>query len=194
MNIIRKAILVGALFTTAFTGLVMAYDTNFDRAINAITNTLPPGWAIAEIKPDEIPWGHHWNENYTGPTGLLLVVRGTRPVNAEFLDTNGTWDVIHNVATESLHIWLMPSNYSDSFWSKFDLTRPVTPAFVVAKGPVKVYATPTNLVDSQKRFDEILKKYYGVCWPDSPANNPKLLSWKDWRQKLREAIEKEFQK
>ena len=191
MNNLRTAILVGALFNVMFTAPVMADNTNFDRAISAITNALPPGWTIVEQKTNEIPWGHHWNENYTGPKGLLLIVRGTRPVNAEFSDTNGTWHAIH-VATESLHIWLMPSNYSNSPFAWMSLERPVQPTVIVNHGPIKVYAQPTGLIISQQQYFKILKKFTGVRWPDSPANNPKLLTWKDWRLKLREAIEKEF--
>ena len=191
MNNLRTAILVGVLFNVIFTAPVMADNTNLDRAINAITNTLPPGWTIAEQKTNEIPWGHHWNENYTGPKGLLLIVRGMRPVNAEFRDTNGTWHAIH-VATESLHIWLMPSNYSNSPFAWMSIERPVQPTVIVNHGPVKVYAQPTSLLLSEQQFFKILHKFNGVRWPDSPANNPKLLTWKDWRLKLREAIQKEF--
>jgi hypothetical protein len=193
MNNLRTAILVGVLFIIIFTAPVMADDTNLDRAINAITNTLPPGWTIAEQKPDEIPWGHHWNENYTGPKGLLMIVKGLRPVNAEFRETNGTWQAIH-VATESLNIWLMPSNYSDSPFAWMSIERPVQLIVVVNHGPIKVYVQPTSLLLSEQQFWEIMHKFNGVRWPDSPTNNPKLLTWKDWRRKLREAIEKEFAK
>jgi hypothetical protein len=181
----------------------VASDTNqFDRAINAITNTLPLGWTIAEQKTNEIPWGHHWNENYTGPKGVLVIVKGIRPVNAEFSDTNGTWRAIH-VATESLQIWLMPSNYSDSFWAWFSIDRPIQPTVVVNHGPIKVYASPSSLLLSEKDFNEILSTNNGVRWPDSPGNSPifhspsdtpKPLTWKDWRFKLRTAIENEFSK
>jgi hypothetical protein len=193
MNNFRPSILIGVFFIIIFTAPAMADDTNFDRAINAITNTLPPGWTIAEQKTDQIPWGHHWNQNYTGPKGLLVIAKGIRPVNAEFRDTNGTWKAIH-VATESLHIWLMPSNYSDSPFAWMSIERPVQPTVVVNRGPIKIYAIPTGLVLSEKDFNEILLKFNGVRWPDSPANNPKLLTWKDWQPKLSEAVEKEFAK
>jgi hypothetical protein len=189
-----KAIALAYLFLCMilFTASAVASDTNqFDRAINAITQSLPPGWTIAERKSDEIPWGHHWNENYTGPKGVLIIAKGVRPVNAEFEDPTGKRWAVH-VATESLHIWLMPSNYSDSPFAWMSIERPVQPTIIVNHGPIKVYAQPTSLLLSQKDFDKILSNTNGVSWPDSPANNPKLLTWKDWRLKLREAIKKEF--
>ena len=191
-----KAIALGYLLLCMilFTASAVASDTNqFDRTINAITNTLPPGWTIAEQKTNEIPWGHHWNENYTGPKGLLVIVKGLRPVNAEFRDTNGTWQAIH-VATESLHIWLMPSNYSDSLFAWMSIERPVQPIVIVNHGPIKVYALPTHLILSQQQFSEILNKFNGVRWPDSPEENLNSLTWKAWRLELKKAIQKEFAK
>lgn len=192
MNSQRLSIWLGVLFVILSTFVSWsAGTTQLNRAIAAITKSLPSGWTIAEQKSGEIPWGHHWNENYTGPTGVLLVAKGVRPVNADFLSTNGTWHAVH-VATESLKIWLMPSNYSDSILSRFAIGRPISPTVVIGHGPVKVYAEPSSTIDSEKHFDEILNRNVGIKWPDSPANNPKLLTWKDWRLKMKEAIEKEF--
>jgi hypothetical protein len=177
-----------------FTVSAVASDTNqFDRAINAITQSLPPGWTIAERKSNEIPWGHHWNENYTGPKGLLIIAKGVRPVSAEFSDPTGRRWAVH-VATESLEIWLMPSTYSDSFWAWFSIDRPIQPTVVVAHGPIKIYARPSHLLISQKNFENILSNTNGVSWPDSPGNNPKLLTWKNWQFELKAAMQKEFSK
>jgi hypothetical protein len=135
-----------------------------------------------------------------------LIVKGVRPVNAEFSNqyTNGIWQwhAVH-VATESLEIWLMPSNYSDSFWSWFSIDRPIQPTVVVNHGPIKVYASPSSLLLSEKDFNKILSTNNAVRWPDSPGNSPifhfpsdspKPLTWKDWRLKLRKVIENEFSK
>ena len=192
MNNLRPLILAGVLLIV-FTIPAVADTNQFDRAIKAITQSLPSGWTIAEQKPDEIPWGHHWNQNYTGPKGLLVIVKGLRPVSAEFRDTNGTWQAIH-VATESLQIWLMPSNYSDSHFAWMSIERPIQPTVVVNHDPIKVYASPSHLLLSQKDFYELLSDTNGVEWPDSPGNSPELLTWKDWQLKLRKAIEKEFAK
>jgi hypothetical protein len=106
---LKGSCLVLFLGMILFTAPVVAADTEqFDRAVNAVTNALPSGWTLADRKTNEIPAGHHWNENYAGPKGLLLIVKGIRPVDAEFSDTNDTWHAVH-VATESLKIWLMPS-------------------------------------------------------------------------------------
>ncbi|MGI8965358.1 MAG: hypothetical protein ACR2H1_04625, partial [Limisphaerales bacterium] len=152
----------------------------------------PPGWTIAERKSNQIPWGHHWDQNYTGPKGVLVIAKGNRPVNAEFGDPTGKWRVV-DVATESLEIWLMPSNYSDS-WLRLSAHRPIQPKVVVNHGPIKVYARPSHLLLSPQDFNKILSNTNSVRWPDSPVNFPKSLTWKDWRLKLSKAIEKEFAK
>jgi hypothetical protein len=188
-------IAVGAMYAILLPAPGMAGSTDqLDRAVAAVTNALPSGWTLAERKTNEVPYGHHWNDDYTGPKGLLLIVKGTRPVDAEFSDATYKWRAVH-VATESLEIWLMPSNYKASRGTWFALIAgPVPPKVVVNRGPIKVYATESSVLLSQRDFDEILNKSTGVMWPDSPRNKPELLSWKDWRQKLRKALEEEFAK
>jgi len=182
------------LYMALFTDSVVADDTvQLDRAVKAITNSLPVGWTIAERKPDQIPHGHHWNENYTGPKGFLLIVKGIRPVDAEFSDAHEKWNAIH-VATESLEIWVMPGNYRDSFFRWLSIGRPIPPTVVLKRSTVKVYARPSHVLISKQQFWRILSKSNGVMWPDSPVNSPELLSWKNWRLNLEEAVKKEFAK
>jgi len=177
-----------------FTAPAVAGDASqLDRAVNAVTNAFPSGWTLAVRKTNEIPYGHHWNQNYTGPKGLLVIAKGIRPVNADFSDANEKWHAVH-VATESLEIWLMPSNYRDSPFAWLSIDRPIQPTAVVNQSPIKVYAQPSHLLLSEQQFWDILSKFNGVRWPDSPGNNPELLTWKDWRLKLSKAIEKEFAK
>lgn len=172
----------------------LADDTGqLDRAVKAVVAALPPRWALVEERTNEIPYGHHWGENYVGPKGILIIAKGIRPVNAEFANTNGTWRAVH-VATEALEIWIMPSNYSNSFWSWLSISRPIQPVVVVGQGPVKVYASQWAVLLSKKDFNEILKKSAAVRWPDPQVDSSKFLAWKDWRSRLREAIEKEFAK
>jgi hypothetical protein len=175
--------------STAF--LTAAEKENIDRAISTVTLSLPSGWTIANVKSNEIPYGHHWGENYIGPTGTLVILKGIRPVNAEFSDANGKWRAAR-VATESLEIWLMPSNYSDSRFAWLSSDRPVQPIAVINHGLIKVYASQWALLLSDKDFNELLKKSTGVRWPDPQVDSAKFLTWNDWRQKLRIAIEKQF--
>jgi hypothetical protein len=168
-------------------------DSNVERGINVVTRSLPSGWTIVERKSGEIPWGHHWCDDYNGPNGTYLVAKGVRPVNVEFLGADGKWQPIP-LATESVEIWLMPGNYRDSYKSWFCFHRPIQPMVIVDEGPVKVYARPSHIIDSEKRFNEILSKSKGVRSPDSPWNAPESLTWKDWNAKLKEAINKAFAK
>src|SRR5260370_24199935 len=113
------------------TAAVVAGNTGeIDRAVSSVIRSLPPGWTLAERKSGEIPWGHHWDQNYTGPKGLLVIAKGTRPVDAEFGEANGKWRAVR-VATESLEIWLMPSNYSDPPRPLFAISRPIQPRVVL---------------------------------------------------------------
>jgi hypothetical protein len=159
-----------------------------DQAIQAVTNTLPSGWTVAKVTTNEIPYGHHWNENYAGPTGTLVIAKGTRPVHAAFIAPNGKSNVVH-VATEALEIWLMPSNYSDSRFAWLSIDRPIQPTVVINRGPVKLYAEPSHVLLSEKNFKDLLSNTNGIAWVDSPFDSPQLLTWKDWRLKLRKAME-----
>jgi hypothetical protein len=193
-TILEASYLVAFLYLVLSAAPVAAEDTEqLDRAVNAVIRSLPPGWTLAERKPREIPWGHHWGQSYTGPTGTLVIVKGTRPVNAEFSDANDKWRAVH-VATEALEIWLMPSNYNNSVFGGVSIGRPIQPSTVLNHGPIKVYARPSHLLISAKDFNELLAKFQGVRWPDSPENNPKSLTWKDWRLELSKTIKKGFTK
>ncbi len=162
-----------------------------DRAAAAVTNALPSGWILIERKPDETPFGHHWGQTYSGPKGVLLIAKGLRSVNSEFLDSNGKW-LPTPVGTESLNIWLMPRNYSESPRPLFH--APIQPTVVRNRGPVKVYARPSSVESYPQQFKELLSKSKGVRSPDSPWNSPASLTWKDWRLQLSEAFQKEFGK
>ena len=62
-----------------FTASGLAGDTaQFDQALRAVTNALPPGWTVAVVETNAIPYGHHYGENYTGPIGIFVVAKGIR--------------------------------------------------------------------------------------------------------------------
>lgn len=181
------------LLVVANISAIAQNTAEIERAMSAITNALPSGWMVTEVKTNQIPYGHHWNKNYDGPTGRLVILKGTRPVHAEFCDTRGNWYPIH-VATESLEIWIMPAEYHNSAFSVFDFHRPIQPVVVVNRGPVKVFGHPSHVLLSEQKFNEMLHKFNGVRWPDSPGNDPALLTWKDWRRELKKSIESELNK
>ena len=183
-----------ALGVIPFAGSATESDTQrIHQTVKAIAATLPPGWAIAEEKAGEIPYGHHWDESYSGPTGTLLVLKGTQPVYAEFADATGKWQR-ERVAVEGLRIWLMPSDYSNSRLAALAIHRPVQPTTVVGHGPVKVYAAPWPVLVSEKGFEIKLQKASGMRWADPQVDSPGFLTWKDWRLKVRRAVEREMTK
>jgi hypothetical protein len=160
-----------------------------DVALKEITNALPSGWVVSKLVTNEIPYGHHWQENYAGPKGILVIAKGTRPVHAEFTAPNGQSKVVH-VATESLDIWLMPGNYSNSRFAWLSVDRPIQPTAIVDHGPLKIYAKPSHILLSEQHFKELLSNTNSINWPDSPANSPELLTWQDWRARLKKALER----
>lgn len=169
-----------------------------ERATKAIVATLPAGWTVVTQQSGEIPYGHHWDENYTGPKGTLLVLKGTRPLYAEFADPSNAWHAVH-VATEGLNIWLMPSDYSNSRFSWLSFKRPIQPKVLLARGPLKIYAAPKPiLIISEKEFFSMADRSRGVRWQDPQGQSPEFLAgkdWKlkeDWRSKLQKALEREF--
>jgi len=187
-----KLILIYAVLCT--TVRAVAGDTNqLDQVLKTVVAALPPSWTVVKQQSNEIPYGHHWGENYTGPTGILVVAKGVRPVNAEFSDTNGKWRTVH-VATEALEIWLMPGNYSDSLSSRFTIGRPVQPIVVVGHGPINVYASQWATLLSVKYFNDILKQSTAVRWPDPQVDSSEFLTWKNWRIELKKPIEKALAK
>ena len=71
---------------------------------------MPAGWAIVARTTEEVPFGHHFCENYDGLRGTRFVVKGTNPVQSEFLDQQNEWRAV-TVGTESIDMWVMPGDY-----------------------------------------------------------------------------------
>src|SRR5947207_8585160 len=96
-----------------------------------IQQSLPPGWSIVQSETGQIPWGHHWCDDYKGVTGTKLVARGIRPVRSSFLsrDDNQWRNVV--VGKEALEIWLMPGVYRESRIAWMCHHRPIQPTVVV---------------------------------------------------------------
>jgi hypothetical protein len=181
-----------AFVVLLLTALALADDgSQIKRIVSAISRALPDGWSVVEEKEAEIPWGHHWCNSYDGPKGTLLVIKGVRPTSSEFLGKDGEWRATP-VGTESLQIWIMPGSYHDSYLAWFCHHRPIQPTEVIRHSRVKVYASPSSILMSQKYFNDLLSKSQGVRSPDSPANSPETLTWKDWQKQLSTIIIRDF--
>jgi hypothetical protein len=168
-------------------GGALPQSVELDRAVTEMARALPSGWTIVERKNGEIPWGHHWCGEYGGTKGLKVVIKGVRPVHTEFRGRDGTWRAVP-IGTEALEVWLMPGDYSDSFWSWTCFHRPIQPTGVVERGPVHVYARPSSVTNSEAEFKKLLAESTAVQSPDSPSNAPETLTWKTWRNDLSKAV------
>lgn len=185
---------IATLAAVVFAASVVAGQTaEVAQALRALTNALPPAWTVARVETNQVPYGHHWDENYTGPKGLLVVAKGTRAVHAEFTSAGGKSRVVR-VATEALDIWLMPSNYHNSCFAWLSFHRPVQPTILLDHGPVQLYAEPSHVLLSEKDFDDLVSRSSGTGWVDSPGDSPALLTWKNWRATLKAAIKQALAK
>jgi len=149
---------------------------------------------VVQNETGQIPWGHHWCDDYQGVTGTRLIARGIRPFRSSFLsrDDNQWRDVV--VGKEALEIWLMPNAYRESRLAWMCHHRPIQPTHVVDLMRLRVYGRPSGHSDAEeKRFFEIqLSASNGVKSAESPWNDPKQLSWQSWRIDLKSALVKEF--
>ena len=160
-----------------------------------IAKGIPSGWSIVERKLDEIPWGHHWCEDYKGVTGTKLIIRGPAGAKSRFRDARGTWtDAV--VGAEALEVWVMPGSYEEGWRNNFCFHRPIQPDPVGAGPKIKVYARPAahQNSDEQRLFKEHMDKATAVESPESPWNDPKRLSWQTWHSDLRGALASELKR
>jgi hypothetical protein len=136
-----------------------------------------------DTKQDEIPWSHHWSDNYKGHGGTKLIFVGPSPVNFHWRDRASQW---HDdpIARESLEIWILPAEYREGRYGFHD---PIPAELVVASRGVRVYAQPSHRLNSEVEIQALLKQATETSWPQSPANGGSL-SWKSWKADIANAV------
>ena len=177
----HRELAVLALCTMAFAA--HGQSTSLDKAV---ARELPAGWSIVERKDGEIPWGHHWCEEYKGVTGTKFVIRGPLGAKSRFQDSSGAWtDVV--VGAEALEVWIMPNTYGEGWRNTFCFHRPIQPEHVADGGSLRIYARPAahQNAEEERRFKEHLAKATAMESPESPWNDPNRISWQSWRTDLR---------
>jgi hypothetical protein len=178
-----------ALFLVFAGPEVLAQSTQaVERAIGA---ALPSGWSIVERKVGEIPWGHHWCDEYKGVTGTELIIRGIKPSKSRFLRGDGQWDDVV-VGAEALDVWIMPGEYRESRLDVLCFHRPIQPTAVVEQRDVRIYARPAHhsTKDETDIFNKNLSNAKAVESPESPWNDPERLSWRSWKIDIDVAVSK----
>jgi hypothetical protein len=177
------------------TDVAIAQDkAALDRASQALERVLPKGWTIAQRAAGEIPWGHHWCDSYSGPTGTKVIALGTKDVKVHLRDQDGKWSSTQPAAKESLELWLMPGEYSESRLARQCHHRPIPPVEILSNAFVRVFGRPSHRLNSEKEFYALIEKANGSSWPDSPYNDPSTFSWRTWRTDLASALRQEFSK
>ena len=149
-------LLILATSSTIATG--QAVGPGLDRAISVFEKALPQGWSVAERKPNDFPWGHHFCDDYAGPKGTKVVVVGPKPVQVAWMSRSGE-SLSTPVAKESLEVWFMPPEYKDNWSSWLCFHRPVQP-IAVLKGPsVSVFGRPSHRLTQKQNFVNCFRKH-----------------------------------
>lgn len=166
--------------------------SSIDRAISAFENVLPAGWTVAERKPNEYPWGHHFCDDYSGPKGTKITVVGPKTVSVVWTSRSGEPRQTP-IAKESLEVWFMPPEYRDSWTAWLCFHRPIQPVTVLKTSQVGVFGRPSHFLNSQDEFRrEVLDKAQFVSWPESPHHDYSKISWSTWTRDIGGTLRKEF--
>ena len=139
---------------------------------------LPRPWTVVERRPDALPEGHYWGQEYTGVRGEEILIQGGADVHVVWQDIKGEWHT-DAVGKEALKLYVMPSSYRESLLRFFIPKRPVGASLLFEGQAFKVYALPSFRNLEKERFDRIVKQGIAIRWPDSPANT-RTLSWRTW--------------
>ena len=114
-----KHVVLITMFGFCAVGVAMA-ESDYERLkqfADRIVAKMPSTWRVVEEKTGVIPYGHYDGLKYEGPGGLSLVLEGDRDVFLHWKDKSGIWHQ-ESLAKESLEVWIMPSQYHQS-WKRF---------------------------------------------------------------------------
>ena len=176
------------LITVAQTG-----QPDIAFTINAFEKALPEGWSVAERTLGEIPYGHHYCDDYAGPKGTKVVVVGPKSVHVVWTSLSG--QIINSpIAMESLELWFMPPEYQDSRMAWFCLHRPIQPVAILQNSSVLVFGRPSHRLNSKTSLSELLTKASIISWPKSPANDRSQISWASWEKDTRLSVQNSLPK
>lgn len=164
-----------------------------DKAIYGFEKALPQGWTVIERQFDAIPYGHHFCDDYNGLKGTKLIVIGPDPVQVVWTSLSGE-TISTTLAKESLELWFMPPNYRDSQTAWLCLHRPIQPIAILEDPSIIIFGRPSHQLNSKTAWLKLLTKAQAISWPESPANDRSKISWSNWEQDIRLAVQKWLQK
>lgn len=185
-----RMLLIAVILSASSVATGQGVDLVISEAAIRIERGLPSGWTVVEREAGQIPWGHHWCNEYRGTTGIKLIAVGPKTVNARMLDrSTGKW-ADQPMAKEAVEIWIMPGAYRDSPAAALCVHRPIQPESIARSQGVAVWARPAHRLNSAAEFNAALAQSNGSGWPESPWNDWTKLSWASWKRDLASAIER----
>lgn len=176
--------------TAAFVAVasVAAHALTFDAERNLLVSELPTGWTLVNTETGQYPYGHHYCSPYKGEKGYKLTLLGPTAVAANWTTESGEKKSTE-VGFESIEVWLMPGEYKDAKFAWLCFHRPVQPLHIVDSFNLQAFGRASHYLDPKDKFmKEVLPKATSIRWPDSPATDPALVSWKTWQSDLAKAL------
>lgn len=180
LHLIFAGTVVGCV---AIGGVASPASADAGAAIVARMNDhLPKSWAVVERRPDTLPEGHYWGQNYRGIRGEEILIQGGADVHVMWQDTKGAWHT-DAVGKDALKLYVMPSSYRESVLRFLIPKRPVAAPLLFEGQTFKVYANPSFRILERERLDRIVQQSTAIRWPDSPENTGSL-SWRSWNDDI----------
>ena len=125
--------------------------------------------------------------------GEEIVIQGPDDVMFCWRDRDGKFHRVP-LAKETLKVWIMPPEYSESWKRHFKLHRPIAAEIIVAGKGAKVYGLQTHRIVNENEFKDLLIQSTETSWPGSPHDNDGSLSWSDWRKDLSDSLSSAIEK
>ena len=109
---------------------------------------------------------------------------GPQPAHVCWRSPSGEWHR-NQVGREAIDVWLMPSTYSQGFWSRLNPHAPPRAPLVFAGAAIKAYAQPTQ----HRTDDTAIKAILATATATGCGAEAADLSWSAWRTDIQRALE-----
>ncbi|MDR1530489.1 MAG: hypothetical protein LBS40_08895 [Burkholderiales bacterium] len=184
-----RNVLLAAIFSFFIVDIVMASD-DYEKLkpfVDKIEAGIPKNWRVVEKKQGEIPEWHYENMEYSGPKGIYLYIVGDHDVDYEWKDREGVWHK-KPFYKEAIRLWIMPSDYKQSWKRFFVFKGHVTPPGIYLGKQIKIYAKEDVYRDPSLPWRG-LKKEFPNAFTYAGAPEHTVRSWITWKEDIKKLLE-----